>query len=72
MNNVHVVQSTNGWQVKEAGTGRVLATLSTQSEAIAYATSIARANYTEMLIHGRDGKIRERNTFGKDPHPPKG
>jgi hypothetical protein len=25
-----------------------------------------------MFVHGRDGKIRERNTFGHDPHPPTG
>ncbi|WP_299755412.1 DUF2188 domain-containing protein [uncultured Boseongicola sp.] len=27
---------------------------------------------SEMLVHGEDGRIRERNTFGKDPHPRKG
>ena len=73
MNNVHVTQSPNGgWQVIEATTLRVLATFRTQQEAIDYATRVARANSKEMLVHGRDGKIRERNTFGNDPHPPKG
>ncbi|MCI5039252.1 MAG: DUF2188 domain-containing protein [Donghicola eburneus] len=25
-----------------------------------------------MLIHGENGRIRERNTYGNDPFPPKG
>jgi hypothetical protein len=24
------------------------------------------------LIHGEDGRIRERNSYGNDPYPPKG
>jgi hypothetical protein len=24
------------------------------------------------LIHGRDGLIRDRDSHGRDPHPPKG
>ncbi|WP_239877180.1 hypothetical protein [Laribacter hongkongensis] len=24
-----------------------------------------------MLIYGENGRIRERNSYGNDPHPPK-
>ena len=34
--------------------------------------SQARADHTEFLLHGRDGKIRERDSYGNDPYPPKG
>ena len=27
---------------------------------------------SEMIIHGRNGLIRARNSYGNDPHPPKG
>ncbi len=27
---------------------------------------------TSVLIHGTNGQIRERNTYGKDSYPPKG
>ncbi|MCA1979310.1 MAG: DUF2188 domain-containing protein [Thiobacillus sp.] len=27
---------------------------------------------SEVLIHGENGRIRERNSYGNDPHPPKG
>ncbi|WP_268245296.1 DUF2188 domain-containing protein [Vulcaniibacterium thermophilum] len=27
---------------------------------------------SELFIQGRDGQIRERNSYGDDPFPPKG
>jgi hypothetical protein len=44
----------------------------TQAEAIAAATQIAKNQKTELYIHGRDGRIREKNSFGADSFPPKG
>lgn len=44
----------------------------TQREAIGIARGIAQNQKTEMLIHGENGRIRERNSYGNDPHPPKG
>ena len=41
-------------------------------EAIATARDIARSRGTELYIHGRDGRIREKSSFGNDPIPPKG
>ncbi|WP_231467211.1 DUF2188 domain-containing protein [Novosphingobium sp. CECT 9465] len=68
----HVVPSSNGWSVKKAGATRASSTHATQQEAIAAATQIARNQQTELYIHGRDGRIRERNSYGRDPHPPQG
>ncbi|HJR57086.1 MAG TPA: DUF2188 domain-containing protein [Rhizomicrobium sp.] len=68
----HVVPTTGGWSVKKAGSPRATSTHTTQSEAIATATQLARNQKTEVYVHGRDGRIRERNSFGKDPFPPKG
>ncbi|RWP78300.1 DUF2188 domain-containing protein [Mesorhizobium sp.] len=68
----HVVPSANGWSVKKAGATRASSNHATQQEAIAAATQIARKQQTELYIHGRDGRIRERNSYGSDPHPPKG
>jgi hypothetical protein len=68
----HVVPSGNGWSVKRAGASRASSTHATQQEAIAAATQIARNQQTELYIHGRDGRIRERNSYGRDPHPPRG
>ena len=71
--NQHVTPRSNGgWQVK--GEGNLIATYvtSTQAEAIEKATEIARNNESELFIHGRDGRIRERNSFGNDPSRSRG
>lgn len=70
--NQHVVPHEKGWAVKGAGNERATSIHSTQREAVAAARDIARNQGTEMLIHGENGRIRERNTYGNDPFPPKG
>lgn len=32
---------------------------------------IAKKQGTELVIHGRDGKIQDKDSFGHDPCPPK-
>lgn len=68
----HVVPSPDGWSVRKSGSSRATRTYSTQQDAISAATQIARNQGTEVYIHGRDGRIRERNSYGNDPHPPRG
>lgn len=70
--NQHVVPHENGWAVRGAGNSRVTSIHSTQREAITAARQTAINQNSEMLIHGQNGQIREKNTYGKDPHPPKG
>ena len=33
---------------------------------------IARNQRSEMVIHGRNGQIQDKNSYGNDPFPPKG
>jgi len=69
----HVVRNpSGGWAVKKAGASRATSVHATQADAIAAATRIAQNQKTELYIHGRDGRIRERNSYGSDPHPPRG
>jgi hypothetical protein len=68
----HIVPSGGGWSVKKAGSTRATSTHATQAEAVKAGTKIAQNQKTELYIHGRDGRIRERNSYGNDPHPPKG
>jgi len=70
--NQHVVKHSDGWAVKGAGNRKVTKILSTQREAIDAAKGIAQNQSAEMLIHGRNGQIRERNSYGDDPFPPRG
>ena len=71
--NQHVTHRQDGkWQVKGAGNSRATVITSTQKEAIKIATGIARNQKSEVVIHGLNGKIREKNSYGNDPYPPKG
>lgn len=70
--NQHVVPAKNGWAVRGAGNERVTSHHTTQAEAIQAARQIAINQGSEMLIHGRNGQIRERNTYGPDFNPPPG
>jgi uncharacterized protein YdaT len=68
----HVVQHPEGWAVRKSGSDRVTEVFNTQKEAIDRAREISKNQETEMFIHGRDGRIRERDSFGNDSFPPKG
>lgn len=70
--NQHVVPAEGAWAVRGEGSRRASSVHETQAEAIAAARAIARNQGTELLIHGRDGRIRERDSHGLDPFPPKG
>ena len=68
----HVVPSPDGWSVRKTGASRASRTYSTQQDAISAATQIARSQGTEVYIHGHDGRIRERNSYGNDARAPLG
>lgn len=70
--NQHVVPHDNGWAVRSAGSRRASSIHSTQDEAISAGREIARNQRSELFIHGRNGQIRERDSYGNDPFPPKG
>lgn len=70
--NQHVVKHPEGWAVKGAGNSKATKVTPTQSEAISVAKGIAKNQSSEMLIHGRHGQIREKNSYGNDDFPPRG
>jgi hypothetical protein len=70
--NQHVVPTDDGWGVRGEGNERLTTRHDTQAEAIDAAREIAQNQRSELLIHRRDGTIRDRDSFGNDPFPPKG
>lgn len=70
--NQHVVPHDGGWAVRGEGNERATSVHGTQAEATEAARQIATNQQSEVLIHGRNGQIRERNSYGNDPYPPKG
>lgn len=71
--NQHVTPHPNGgWQVKGAGNSRATARTTTQRDAIPIARTIAQHQGSELVIHRPNGQIRDRDSHGRDPYPPKG
>lgn len=71
--NQHVTPTSSGkWQVKGAGNSKATALTNTQREAQQISIKIATNQKSEVVIHGRNGQIRQKNSYGNDPFPPKG
>ena len=71
--NQHVTRHpSGGWQVKGAGNSRATIRTRTQKEAIAVGRTIAMNQKSELIVHGRNGQIRAKDSYGNDPCPPKG
>ena len=73
MTNQHVTPHPGGgWQVKAAGAAKATVVTNTQKEACEIGRQIAINQSSELFIHNKQGQIRERNSYGKDPFPPRG
>lgn len=70
--NQHVVPTNGRWGVRGEGNTRFTQTFDPQREAYERAREIAINQQSELFIHNRQGRIRERNSYGNDPYPPKG
>ena len=68
----HITPYGSKWQVKGAGNNRATVVTNTQKEAIRIGKTIAMNQGSELFIHNSKGQIRERNSYGNDPCPPKG
>lgn len=70
--NQHVVPHPGGWAVKGAGAERTTVVFSTKQPAVDKGREIARNQGSELLVHGKDGQIKSKDSHGKDSFPPKG
>lgn len=69
--NQHVVPRKDGWAVKGDNNKKASSIHGTQKKAIEAAKKNAQNQKTEVIIHGRNGKIRDKDSYGTDPCPPK-
>lgn len=58
------------WQHKADGNTRATKVTQTQQEAIQSAVQTAKREGGEVVVHGKDGRIRSKDSYGRDPHPP--
>lgn len=69
--NIHVVPRGSEWAVRRDGNQRATSVHATQADARVAAIRIAKKERTEVIIHGLDGRIRDRDRYGNDPLPPR-
>ncbi|SPA30207.1 DUF2188 domain-containing protein [Cupriavidus taiwanensis] len=62
--NIHVVPTHNGWAVEAEGRAGNQQRFTSMDHAIATGMEKARRAKVELLIHGKDHQIMERNSFG--------
>ena len=69
----HVVHNPEGsWDIKKAGSSRSSAHTENKQDAVDKARQISQNQGTELFIHGKDGKIQQKDSHGNDSFPPKG
>ena len=70
---IHVQPTDDGkWAVRRRGQDRAVAKTDTQAQAIDRGKAVAERDRTEMSIHGRDGQVRAKRSYGNDPRNIKG
>ncbi len=68
----HVISSkSGGWAVKKSSSSRASKVFGTKEEARNYGIAISKKEGTDLFIHGKDGTIQNRNSYGDDPFPPR-
>ncbi len=70
--NQHVVPREDGWAIRGAGAKRDTGQFGRKQDALDRAREITQNQGTELVIHGRNGQIKSKDSHGHDPYPPKG
>ncbi|WP_306523710.1 DUF2188 domain-containing protein [Rheinheimera sp.] len=69
----HVMRgSDGGWIVRKGGSDKATKRFETQEDAIKWGQDVAKRQHAEFYIHGVDGKIREKKSYGEDRTPHRG
>jgi hypothetical protein len=69
--NQHVVPVGSDWGVRGEGNERLTSVHDTQGDAIEAGREIAINQHSELVIHRRDGRIRDSDSYGHDPLSPR-
>ena len=71
----HITPGNSGWANKKAGNQHATSVHPTQAAAMQAARrDLAKQGGGELVTHGKDGRIRQKDTVApaKDPFPPRG
>lgn len=69
---IDVFRQGGQWKVKQQGNQRATSTHTTKAVAVSTGRNIARARGAELTIKNMDGRIGSKDSYGPDPHPPRG
>jgi len=70
--NQHITHNPNGgWKVLGEGNQKPSHIRPTKGKAIEVGRIIAKNQQAELVIHGKDGKIQDKDSYGRDPLPPR-
>ncbi|MFP4249323.1 MAG: DUF2188 domain-containing protein [Armatimonadota bacterium] len=61
-----IVHMDGGWAVKKHGSTRATRRFDSRKAAISYARKLSRKHSTDLYIHGRDGMVRSKISYGND------
>lgn len=64
--NIHVVPHADGWATRNEGAGRVGSIHNTQADAINRAKEQAVRQESGIVIHRRNGQIRDSDSYGNE------
>lgn len=72
-NEHHVVPnpSRGGWDVKRNNAQRASIHTETKAEAVIAGREMSQRAGSELVIHGKDGRIQQKDSHGNDPCPPR-
>lgn len=68
----HVVPNPKGgWSVRQSGSSRATKVFDSQADAVRFAKDAAKKEATELYVHRSDGTIRQKDSYARDPFPPR-
>jgi len=72
-NETHHVQpnGNGGWKVQKGGAEKASKNFDNKKDAEVYGREVSKNQGSELVIHGKDGKIQRKDSHGNDPCPPK-
>jgi hypothetical protein len=71
--NIHTVYNNDRkkWETKKEGQKKPLSSSRTKANAQVKSIKEAKKAKSEHVIHNMDGKISDKDSYGRDPNPPK-